>query len=148
MTEETKDIDLAEQYAAEYKKLVENLEKVVAETPACYFTQQSNDKTIIFEVRKTLAVSKTYKITVNPETGDSSLEEIYAGNFAPKNTSLVLSINAEDSAKLFNQIQDKLKSYTQESYAKEQNAVVVNLIEQVNKQFADSETVDAYFTKE
>lgn len=138
MTEQEKNEALQKEYTEEYKKLISHLNDMIENTSACYFVSQSNNATIIYEVKKCLTISKTYELKVL-EDHSRKLEEHYVGNYAPKNSVLTLSLAEADASDLFNKIEEKLKSYTQQSYVLEQNQIVVNVIKQANADFESEE---------
>ena len=51
MTEQEKNEALQKEYTEEYKKLISHLNDMIENTSACYFVSQSNNATIIYEVK-------------------------------------------------------------------------------------------------
>ena len=139
-------LDLVIEYEIESKKLTGYLKQVIEETPMCYFIHQNNDaNTSTYEVRRSLAVTKARRIQAK-EDGSFEVVEKFGGSFNPNGTSLVLNIREEEAKELFEAIEAKAKTYTQESFANEQNQVIVDLIKKVNADFANCKNADEYFS--
>lgn len=143
---EEEKLDLIKEYEIENKKLAGYLKQVIEETPMCYFIHQNSDaNTSTYEVRRCLAVSRARRIQAK-EDGSFEIAEKFGGSFNPKGSSLVLNLKEEDAKELFESIETKAKSYTQETFATEQNQVIVDLIKKVNAEFAACKDADEYFS--
>lgn len=129
--------ELLDKYNAAYPVLVENLKKLISETPLCYFLQRNSEKTTVISVKNCLVINQISEIQKNEETGESTVVTRYTGAFTPKNETLSINLLEETAKELWTAIKEKEKSYSKEQVIEEQNATVVALIEKANADFAN-----------
>lgn len=129
---------LLEEYNAEYPILVENLKKLIKETPLCYFLQRTGEKVTVISVKNCLTVNEVSEIQKNEETGESIVATRYNGAFTPKNSTLSINLAVEDAKALWEAIKEKEKSFSREQIIEEQNRIVISLLKEANESFANN----------